>query len=329
MKTQKFLQSFALYFCLVLLVTAFSLFVSAQYALAKVKVVASLPTFAAITKEIGGDKVEVESLAKGYQDPHFVDAKPTYVLKLNKADLLIYNGLELEIGWLPPLITGARNSKILTGALGNLDCSTLIPTILEVPTTKIDRSMGDIHPGGNPHYMLDPRNGIPVAKGIADRLKEIDPENASYYDERLRDFVGHLNAKSKEWDEKLAPYKGTEIVTYHKSWVYFSDWAGFKEVGYIEPKPGIPPSPSYVAELIRRIQQMNVKLIISESYYPKKTPALIAEKAGASFLVLPSSVDAREGINTYFDLFNAIVNDVTSKLENMKQAVNSSNPEGG
>jgi zinc/manganese transport system substrate-binding protein len=304
---------------------AFSLFVSAQYALAEVKVVASLPTFAAITKEIGGDKVEVESLAKGYQDPHFVDAKPTYVLKLNKADLLIYNGLELEIGWLPPLITGARNSKILTGALGNLDCSTLIPTILEVPTTKIDRSMGDIHPGGNPHYMLDPRNGIPIAKGIADRLKAIDPENASYYDERLKDFVGRLNAKTKEWDEKLAPYKGTEIVTYHKSWVYFSDWAGFKEVGYIEPKPGIPPSPSYVAELIRRIQQMNVKLVMAESYYPKKTPALIAEKAGASFLVLPSSVDARQGINTYFDLFNAIVNDVTSKLENMKQAVNSSN----
>ena len=329
MKTQKFLQSFALYFCLALLVMAFSLFVSAQYALAKVKVVASLPTFAAITKEIGGDKVEAESLAKGYQDPHFVDAKPTYVLKLNKADLLIYNGLELEIGWLPPLITGARNSKILTGALGNLDCSTLIPTILEVPTTKIDRSMGDIHPGGNPHYMLDPRNGIPIAKGIADRLKAIDPENASYYDERLKDFVGRLNAKTKEWDEKLAPYKGTEIVTYHKSWVYFSDWAGFKEVGYIEPKPGIPPSPSYVAELIRRIQQMNVKLVMAESYYPKKTPALIAEKAGASFLVLPSSVDAREGINTYFDLFNAIVNDVTSKLENMKQAVNSSNPEGG
>jgi zinc/manganese transport system substrate-binding protein len=310
-------------------VTAIFLSTYASESLAKVRVVSSVPNFASIAEEIGGDKVEVKSIAKGYEDPHFVSPKPSYILLLNKADLVLYNGLDLEIGWLPPLITGARNSKILTGALGNLDCSTLIPTILEVPTTKIDRSMGDIHPGGNPHYMLDPRNGIPVAKGIADRLKEIDPENASYYDERLRDFVGHLNVKIKEWDHKLAPYKGAEIVTYHKGWVYFSNWADFKEVGYIEPKPGIPPSPSYVAELIRRIQQMNVKLVIAESYYPQKTPALIAEKAGASFLTLPASVGGRDGINTYYDLFDVIVGDIKSKLANTKEAVKSSNLAGG
>ncbi|HWP93690.1 MAG TPA: metal ABC transporter substrate-binding protein [Thermodesulfobacteriota bacterium] len=330
MKTQKFLQSLALHFCLALLVIAFSLFASAIDALAKVKVVASLPTFAAITKEIGGDKVEVESLAKGYQDPHFVDAKPSYVLKLNRADLLIYNGLDLEIGWLPPLITGSRNSKITsTNSPGNLNASTLISNILEVPTMRVDRSMGDIHPGGNPHYILDPKNGIAVANGIAERLKEIDPKNSSYYDQRLKDFVKRLNAKAKEWEEKLAPYKGTKIVPYHKSWNYFSDWAGFQEVGYVEPKPGIPPSPSYVADLIRKIQGMNVKLVIAESYYPQKVPALIAQKAGASFLVLPAQVGGGDGINTYFDLLDAIVNDVTSKLENMKQAVNSSNLAGG
>ena len=316
MKLYKIFQLMALSICLALLVMT-SLFVSAEDALAKVRIVGSIPGFAAIAQEIGGDKVEVTSLSKGYQDPHFVDAKPSYVLLLNKSDLLLYTGLDLEIGWLPVLITGSRNSKITSiNAPGNLNSSTLIPIVLEVPTVRVDRSMGDVHPLGNPHYMLDPRNGISVAKGIADRLKEIDPENASYYDERLKDFVKRLSAKIKEWDEKLVPYKGTEVVTYHKSWVYFSDWAGFKEVGYIEPKPGIPPSPSYVAELIRKMKEMNVKLVIAESYYPQKTPALIAEKTGASFLALPSQVGGREGINTYFDLFDAIVGEITSKLAN-------------
>jgi len=316
MKLYEIFQSIALSICSAFLAMT-SLFVSAQDTLAKVRVVTSVPTLAAIAEEIGGDKVEVEGLAKGYQDPHFVDAKPSYVLLLNKADLLLYTGLDLEIGWLPVLITGSRNSKITSiNAPGNLSSSTLIPIVLEVPTVRVDRSMGDVHPLGNPHYMLDPRNGISVAKGIADRLKEIDPENASYYDERLKDFVKRLSAKIKEWDEKLVPYKGTEVVTYHKSWVYFSDWAGFKEVGYIEPKPGIPPSPSYVAELIRKMKEMNVKLVIAESYYPQKTPALIAEKTGASFLALPSQVGGREGINTYFDLFDAIVGEITSKLAN-------------
>ncbi len=315
MRLYRFLQSMALPICSVLLGGVF-LLVSAQDVLAKLRIVSSLPDFAAIAEEIGGDKVEVTSLAKGYQDPHFVDGKPSFIVTLNRADLLIHNGLELEIGWLPPLITGARNPKILPNNIGNLDCSTLISNILEVPTTKVDRSMGDIHPGGNPHYMLDPRNGIAVARGIADRLKQIDPKNAFYYNERLEDFTRRLSAKIKEWDEKLAPYRRTQIVTYHKSWVYFSNWAGFEEVGYVEPKPGIPPSPSYVAELIRRIQKMNVRLVIAESFYPQKVPTLVAQKAGASFLTLPSEVGARDGINTYFDLFDAIVGEITSTLAN-------------
>lgn len=315
MRLYRFLQSMALTICSVLLGGVF-LLVSAQDVLAKLRIVSSLPDFAAIAEEIGGDKVEVTSLAKGYQDPHFVDGKPSFIVTLNRADLLIHNGLELEIGWLPPLITGARNPKILPNNIGNLDCSTLISNILEVPTTKVDRSMGDIHPVGNPHYMLDPRNGIAVARGIADRLKQIDPKNAFYYDERLEDFTRRLSAKIKEWDEKLAPYRGTQIVTYHKSWVYFSNWAGFEELGYVEPKPGIPPSPSYVAELIRRIQKMNVRLVIAESFYPQKVPTLIAQKAGAYFLTLPSEVGARDRINTYFDLFDTIVGEITSTLAN-------------
>jgi ABC-type Zn uptake system ZnuABC Zn-binding protein ZnuA len=320
MKLYKNFQSRALSVCSVLIGVAF-LFVYAEAALAKVRVVSSLPDFGEIAKEIGGDKVDVTTLAKGYQDPHFVDGKPSFILDLNKADLLIHAGLELEIGWLPPLVTGARNTKILPGNIGNLDCSTLIPNLLEVPTVKIDRSMGDVHPGGNPHYMTDPRNGILVARGIAEKLKEIDPKNASYYDERLVDFTKRLNVKIKEWEEKLAPYKGTQIVTYHKSWNYFIDWAGFEEIGNIEPKPGIPPSPSYVADLIQKIQKMNVKLVIAESYYPQRVSVLVAQKSGATLLTLPLEVGGREGVNTYFDLFDTIVGEITSKLVN--HAVNS------
>lgn len=283
---------------------------------AELKIVTSLPDLAAIVKEIGGDKVNVESISKGYQDPHFVDAKPSYIMKLNRADFLIYNGMDLEIGWLPTLVTGSRNSKITSsGSTGNLDTSTLIPNLLEVPVNRFDRSMGDVHPYGNPHYLLDPRNGIVVAKGIVERLKQIDPDNASYYEDNYRDFVNRLSLKIKEWEDQLAPYKDTEIVTYHKSWVYFTNWAGFKEVGYIEPKPGIPPTPSHVAELINNMKNKNVKMIIEESFYPQKTASIIAQKTGSTFLVLPSSVGAKDDITSYIGLFDSIVDEVTSALK--------------
>ncbi len=283
---------------------------------AKVNIVTSVPDFAAIAREIGGDKVDVISLAKGYQDPHFVDAKPIYITKLNRADLLIYNGLDLELGWLPLLVTGARNSNISTlDSPGNLDASTFVPNILEIPTGPIDRSMGDVHPRGNPHYMLDPRNGIVVAKGIAAKLSEIDPENASYYQENYKNFASLLNLKIKEWDEELAPYKGTEVVSYHKNLEYLSDWAGFKEIGFIEPKPGIPPTPSHVAELIKKMKSMDVKLVIASNYYPQKTPSIIAEQTGAAFLSIPTQVEGQDGIDTYFDLFDAIVGEITGALK--------------
>lgn len=293
-----------------------SLCLSGGFASAKVQVVTSIPDFASIAEEIGGDKVNVASLAKGYQDPHFVDAKPTYVTKLNKADLLIYNGLDLEVGWLPILVTGARNSKISTlNSEGNVDASGFISNVLEVPAGPIDRSMGDVHPRGNPHYMLDPRNGIAVAKGIAAKLSEIDPENASYYEENYEKFAERLKMKIKEWDEQLAPYRGTEIVSYHKNLEYFTEWAGFKEVGFIEPKPGIPPTPSHVAELIKKINTADVKLVIASNYYPQKTGEIIAEKTGTVFLSIPTSVGGEDGIKTYTDLFDVIVGDITSALK--------------
>ena len=288
---------------------------------AKVRVVTSTPDFAAIAKEIGGDKVDVESLAKGYQDPHFVDAKPIHITKLNRADILVYNGLDLEIGWLPILVTGARNSNIATlNSPGNVDASRFLTTVLDLPTGPVDRSMGDVHPRGNPHYMLDPRNGLLVAKGITEKLSEIDPDNTGYYEENYRNFEKLLELKITEWAKELAPYKGTKVVSYHKNLNYFTRWAGFEDAGYIEPKPGIPPTPSHVAALIKKMEAEDVKLVLASNYYPQKTPRIISEKTGAAFLSLPTSVGGEDGINTYFDLFDAIVGQINSALESRSGA---------
>ncbi|MEQ9619938.1 MAG: metal ABC transporter substrate-binding protein [Deltaproteobacteria bacterium] len=310
---------------LVFAFASISIFSEGRDASAEVKIVTSIPDFAAIAKEIGGDKVVVESLAKGYQDPHFVDAKPIFITRLNQADLLVYNGLDLEIGWLPILITGARNSDIAApAALGHYNASTSIKNVLEIPTAPVDRSIGDVHPGGNPHYMLDPRNGIPVARGIAARLIRMDPENASYYEENFKNFASTLRLKISEWETELKPFKGTKVVTYHKMWIYFTKWAGLTEAGYIEPKPGIPPSPSHVANLIKSMEKLQVKLIIAANFYPEKTASLVAEKTGAAFLSLPVLVEGRDGINTYTELFDAIVGEVTSALKDKTGSVKDS-----
>jgi zinc/manganese transport system substrate-binding protein len=299
----------------VALLLVFGIVLYSNEAFARVRVVTTIPDFGSIAREIGGDKIEVKSIVKGYQDPHFVDAKPNYILWLNKADLLIYNGLELESGWLPILLTGSRNSKISSpNATGHLNASTLITNLLEVPTAKIDKSKGDIHPGGNSHYLLDPRNGLLIAEGIAERLKSIDPDNSQLYIQNLQEFTAKLKEQIKLWEEKLKPLDGTNVVTYHKSWVYFTAWAGFKEIGYIEPKPGIPPSPSHIAGLVKSMQDKNLKLILSESFYPQKTANLVAQKTGAILLVLPTMVDRENGVSKYSDLFETIVNKIINAL---------------
>lgn len=319
MKHRLLLKNFAL--CMTF--TLISIVFTGQSAPAQVNIVTSVPDYAAIAKEIGGDRVEVTSLAKGYQDPHFVDAKPIFITRLNRADMLIYNGLSLEIGWLPILITGARNSEISSpSAIGHYNASVSVKNVLDVPTAPIDRSMGDIHPGGNPHFMLDPRNGIAVARSIAARLIRIDPENAAFYEENFKSFVSALKLKINTWETELAPFKGTEVVTYHMLWTYFLDWAGLKNAGTIEPKPGIPPSPSHTAELIRAMKRDNVRLIIAANYYPRKTASIIARKTGAEFLSLPAMVGGRDGIDTYIELFDAIVGEITSTLNNTYNGVN-------
>src|SRR5437588_3474760 len=210
----------------------------------KLKVITTLTDLASLTQEIGGDKVDVEALAKGYQDPHFVEPKPSFLLKLKNADLLILVGLDLEIGWLPPLITQSGNARIQVSANGYLDASQFAQ-ILEIPQGKVDRSMGDVHPLGNPHYWLDPDNGRRIAKGIATKLGEMDPGDSAYFQQRYQDFEKRLAEAEKKWAADMAPYRGRKIVTYHRSWPNFAKHFGLDVVGYIEPPPGIPPTPSH------------------------------------------------------------------------------------
>jgi zinc/manganese transport system substrate-binding protein len=289
------------------LMTALLLAVSSNGS-AAVRIVATIPDFGYIAKEVGGPLVEMEALVKPTQDPHFVDAKPSLMVKLNRADLLLITGMELEGGWLPPLITGARNSKIQRGGEGYLDCSTLIPP-MEVRA--VDRSKGDIHPNGNPHYWTDPRNGLRLAEGIAKRLAEIDPSHAANYAAGRDRFVDKLKAKMAEWEKKLAQFRGTKVVVYHESWIYFLDWTGFIRVGALEPKPGIPPKPSHVAELIKKVKGQGIKLVIQESFYPTQLSKIFAQKAGARLKVLPTMVGAG-GTTSYFDVIDKLVDGFTS-----------------
>ena len=276
---------------------------------AKLRVVTTIETFADLARRVGGDRVDVQPLSHGYMDPHFVEAKPSLMLALNRADLLVYVGLELEIGWLPPLVLGARNEKIQPGALGNLDASTTIP-VLDVPTTKVDRSMGDIHPSGNPHYWLPPDNAVVVAREIAQRLSALDPPGHETYERNLKGFESAVAARRAQWDKEAAPLRGLKVVTYHKSWSYLSRWLGLVEVGYLEPKPGIPPSPSHVAALITMMRHDGVKLLVMESFYPRNTAELVTQKSGARLVVLPSDVGADKSTGDYF----ALVAEVLGKL---------------
>lgn len=273
---------------------------------AKVHVVTTIETFADLAKKIGGDRVEVKSLSRGYMDPHFVEPKPSLVIDLNRADLLVHVGLELEIGWLPPLVLGARNEKIALGQAGNLDASTQIP-VLDVPAYRVDRSMGDIHPQGNPHYWIPPDNALIVAREIEARLEQIDGAGAAQYRDGLARFAGEVARRRVEWEKRAAPVKGTKIVTYHKSWSYVSKWLGMQEVGYVEPKPGIPAPPSHIASLIAFMRREGVKMILMESFYPRNTVDLVAQKAGAKALVMPSDVGATPEIRDYFSLVDAVV----------------------
>lgn len=279
---------------------------SFNLAFGKLKVVTTTQDLASIASFIGGDKIELNFIVKGYQDPHFVDAKPSFLLKLKNADLLIAVGLELEIGWLPVLVKDSRNPKILAGK-GYLEASSNCE-ILEKPTGQLTRAGGDIHPFGNPHFWLDPNNGKIMAQNIAQRFSELDPANANFYQSSLDNFVKRLADKQKEWEGLIEPYRGTKIVTYHNSWPNFAKYFGLQVIGYVEPKPGIPPSPSHIFKLVNQMKEENCKIILMEPYFDIKTPQSIAQKAGAKVVVLPPSVGGVKEITDYFTLFDYDLN---------------------
>lgn len=281
-------------------------------AFAKVSVVTTTTDLAAIAREVGGDDVTVTSISRGTDDPHYVEAKPSYVLKLHRADLLIYVGLELEIGWLPALLTAARNGAVQQGSPGNLNASEAVE-VIEVPQT-VSRAEGDIHPFGNPHYWTDPRNGVRIARAIAKRLAEIDGAHAKRYAIRADGFARRIEARIEYWSKRMEPYKGAPVVTYHKSMGYLLRWLELRHVGAIERKPGIPPSGSHIAGLIALMKREQAKAVLVETFYPRKVPALLAEKTGAKLVLLPTSVGGRRAIATYFDLFDAIVSDLSKAL---------------
>jgi zinc/manganese transport system substrate-binding protein len=269
----------------------------------KVQIMTATSDLAALAQEVGGDKVEAESIARGYQDPHFVDAKPSFLLKLKRADLLIVVGLELEIGWLPPLITQSTNPKIQVAGPGYFDASRFAK-ILEIPTGQVTRAEGDVHPLGNPHYWLDPENGLRIAKGIADKLSEMRPGDAAYFAQRYSDFEKRLKDADQKWLAQMAPYNGRKIVTYHRSWPNFAEHFHLNVVGYVEPRPGIPPSPQHTVELIQQMKRDNIKIIVVEPYFDLKTPNAIARETSGQVLVLPPSVGGEKEIKDYFSLFD-------------------------
>lgn len=302
---------------MIIVLSALSMTNASAYA-KKLNVVTSTTDMAALAQEVGGDNVSVEPIARGYQDPHFVEAKPSFLLKLRQADLLIVVGLQLEIGWLPPLVTQSGNPKVQPGAIGYLDASQFAD-ILDVPTGPVTRAMGDVHPLGNPHYWLDPDNGRRIAKGIATKFAEMDPPNASYYQQRFQDFDKRLSAAEQKWDATMKPFRGRKVVTYHNSLPNFAHHFGLNVIGYVEPRPGIPPTPSHTIELMGQMKRENCKIIMVEPYFDRKTPDSIARETGGTVVEYLPSVGGVKEATDYFKLFDYDIALLTKAFQSYPQ----------
>lgn len=286
---------------------------SASHAKGKIRVLTTSTDLKSIAEYVGGDRVEVKSIATGAEDLHFVDAKPSSILQAQKTDLFVVVGLEMEVGWAPSIIDGARNPKIRPGNDGYVDASVGC-NILEKPMGKVDRSMGDIHPYGNPHYWLDPANGKIISENIARALKKISPSDADYFEKNKNAFQNKIDEKLKTWQAKMKPYKGAKIVTYHRSFPNFARRFGLDVIEYMEPKPGIPPSPSHLAKLILKMKKENVKLIMVEPYLNLRAAKVVAGKTGATVLSAPPSVGGVKSVNDYFELFDYLVDNIVKIL---------------
>src|SRR5882672_9083477 len=289
------------------------LFLIAAPAFAKLNVVATTPDIASIAKEIGGDHIDLTTLAKPTEDPHFVDAKPSFIVKLNRADVLLEGGAELEIGWLPALLDQARNSKLAAGAPGHVSCAQGVQ-LLEVPST-LDRSKGDIHAAGNPHYLVDPVNAKIAAQHIADSFCALDGKDCPASRANLKKFTEALDAKMAEWQRKLEPFKGQQLVAYHNSWLYFGERFGLKIDLFLEPKPGVPPTPTHLAEVITKMKAEHLKIIIVQPYQNRKTAETVAGHTGATVVDVsqfPGGIKGTEG--GYIVLIDQVVNAIARPL---------------
>jgi zinc/manganese transport system substrate-binding protein len=283
-------------------------------AAAAVKVVTTVEGLAALAREVGGDKVQVESLSRGAQDPHFVDANPMLAVKLRNADLLVDVGLDLEIGWLPPLVNQSRNAQIQPGGSRRLTAANVIQ-VMDVPTGPVSRAQGDLHPGGNPHFLTDPRRAGQVAAAIGGKLSELDRGNAAYYAQRLQDFQKRLAADEARWEGKLAPVKGRKVFTRHRTLTYFFDWSGIVSAGELEPRPGVPPPPAHLADLVGVAQREGVKAILVEDYYDTKSAEVVARHSAAKIVQVPGDVGGEPGIDTYEKYVDVLVNRVVGAIQ--------------
>ena len=278
-----------------------------------IKVVTTTTDLKSITEWVGGNKVSVSSIATGYQNPHFVDPKPSYIISLSNANLFVTVGLDLETGWSPQLVSSSRNQKIQKGAAGYVDASEGVG-LLQVPSS-LNRGEGDIHIYGNPHYWLDPLNGKVIARNIANGLERIDPSNKAYYEANLQAFFNKVNEKLAAWAALMAPYKGSKIIAYHNEWCYFEKRFGLEIVDFMEPKPGIPPSPSQLVKVIKEVSANHIKVIISSPYFTTSSSDVVAKQTGVKELTLATSVNAFDQIHDYFDLFDYNLNQLIAVLK--------------
>ncbi len=279
---------------------------------AKIRVVATTPDLASIAREIGGEAVEVVALAKPTEDPHFVDAKPSHIVTLNRADVLIEGGAELELGWLPPLLESSRNTRIAAGAPGRVVASQGVQ-MLEIPAA-FDRSKGDVHSQGNPHFLLDPPNARTFAISLADQFSKVDPASAALYTANATKFSAALDAKYAEWQRKLEPFRGAKIVTYHKDFVYLAARFNLEVVAELEPKPGIAPSPAHIARVIQTMRATSARVILVQPYQNRKTAATVARQAGAVVLDMPQQPGARPDTKTWLAMMDHLVTTLANAL---------------
>jgi zinc/manganese transport system substrate-binding protein len=273
---------------------------------AAVKVVTTLPDLADLTRQVGGDRVTVDNIVRGDQNPHFVEVKPSYMMKLKSADLLFMIGMDLEM-WAPQIIDGSRNTKIEV-----VDLSKHI-TKLEIPA-KLDASEGDVHKYGNPHYWLDPRNIRVMVEDIVAALSRVSPADEKYFRANADGYLKTLDGKIAQWTATMKPFAGAKIVTFHKSWTYFAAWLGLTVAGQVEPKPGIAPSPAHTAELISLVRQSGIKVIIVEPFYDLSAPEQIARSTGSKVIRLATSVGGTEGTRDYLSLMDQNIALLTGAL---------------